>query len=36
MARQVMERLGHRLDRNGVRITRKGNMFTSATRYVLA
>ncbi|OCW58989.1 hypothetical protein [Hoeflea olei] len=33
MTRQIMERLGYRLERNGVRITRDGNIFTSASRY---
>jgi hypothetical protein len=33
MARQIMERLGYRVDRNNVRISRPG-LFTSGTRYV--
>ncbi len=35
MARQIMERLGYRLDQNGVRITCEGNMFSRASRYTL-
>lgn len=34
MARQIMERHGHRFDRSGVPITRPGNRFSSAARYV--
>jgi hypothetical protein len=33
MVRQVLERLGYRIDRNNVRIPRPG-LFTSGTRYV--
>ena len=35
MTRQIMERLGYRLDQNGVRITGEGNMFSRASRYAL-
>lgn len=34
MARQVMEAKGYSLDRSNVKITRVGNMFASASRYV--
>jgi hypothetical protein len=34
MIRQIMERQGFKLDRNGVRITTPGNRFTSGSRYV--
>ena len=34
MVRQVLENRGYRVDRNNVRINRKGNIFTSATRYM--
>ena len=33
MIRQVLENRGYRVDRNNVRITRAGNIFSSATRY---
>lgn len=33
MTRQIMERLGYKLDQNDVRITIEGNMFSRATRY---
>lgn len=34
MVRQLLENRGYRVDRNNVRITRDGNMFASATRYL--
>lgn len=34
MVRQVVEARGYIVDRQGVRITRSGNLFTSGTRYV--
>lgn len=34
MVRQLLESRGYRVDRNNVRITRDGNMFASATRYL--
>ena len=34
MIRQIMEAHDYAFDRSGVRITREGNMFTSAARYV--
>lgn len=33
MIRQILESRGYRLDRGNVRITREGNIFSSATRY---
>jgi hypothetical protein len=36
MIRQILEHRGYRLDRSNVRITSKGNIFTSATRYTVA
>ncbi len=33
MIRQVLESNGYRIDRSNVRISREGNIFTSATRY---
>ncbi len=33
MIRQVLESNGYRIDRGNVRISREGNIFTSATRY---
>ena len=36
MIRQLLENRGYRLDQSGVRITRKGNIFSSATRYSLS
>ena len=36
MVRQVLESRGYRVDRNNVRITRNGNIFTSATRYMVS
>jgi hypothetical protein len=36
MIRQVLESKGYRVDRNNVRISREGNIFTSATRYISA
>lgn len=36
MVRQVMEKRGYRIDRSNVRTSTKDNIFTSATRYVLA
>lgn len=35
MVRQVLERRGYRVDRNNVRISREGNIFTSGTRYTI-
>ena len=34
MVRQLLESRGYRVDRNNVRITREGNIFASATRYL--
>lgn len=34
MVRQIMEGRGYHIDRNGVRITRSGNIFTRGTRYI--
>ncbi len=36
MIRQILESRGYRMARSNVRITREGNIFTSATRYVAA
>ena len=36
MVRQIMEQRGYRIDRSNVPITRDGNMFSRATRYVKA
>ena len=36
MIRQIMEGGGYRFDRSGARITRKGNIFTTAARYMEA
>jgi hypothetical protein len=35
MVRQIMEKRGYHLQQSNVRITRKGNFFTSGSRYVL-
>ena len=34
MVRQIMEARGYRLDRSGVPITRRGNIFFSGSRYI--
>jgi hypothetical protein len=34
MVREIMEARGYRIDRQGGRITRGGNMFASGTRYI--
>lgn len=34
MVRQIMEKRGYRLQQSNVRITRRGNIFSSGSRYV--
>jgi hypothetical protein len=34
MVRQIMEERGYRLDRSGVRIRRRNNIFFSGSRYL--
>lgn len=36
MIRQILEGRGYQVDRGNVRISRDGNIFTSATRYIAA